>query len=594
MPRRSPGLVLVLTVVATLLATPVSGQQPSPAALGSTDGDRVSEIIEGMSLRQKVGQLFMSRAYGFRADDPKPGARRSNRAHLGVDDAAELVSRYHVGSIVYFGYAGNLERPTQVARMSNGIQRAAHDAGAPPVLISTDQEHGIIERLGPPATRFPGSMALGATRSTELAREAARVTGSDLRAVGIQQDLAPVADVNANPANPVIGVRSFGSRPRLVASMTEAQVRGFQEDAGVAATVKHFPGHGDTNIDSHTALPTIRHDAATWRRVDAPSFTAAIEAGVDVVMTAHVAVPALDPSRRPATLSHPILTGVLRDELGFEGVIMTDSLTMAALRDAYGDRRIPVLALKAGADILADPPDLPVAYRAVVDAVESGELSEQRLETSVERILRLKERLGLLDEPMVDVAAVADALGTDADEAVAQAVGDASVTVLRDRKSWLPLPPRWTVLVSGWAHDGARHLQRELRQSGRRVEELWTGPNPTRKQIAAAVRRSKDHDVTIVVTASLGANPAQRTLIGRLTDAGRRVIVVYANSPYDAAWFPSAWAQVATYSAAPVSMRGLARVVNGDVVPRGTLPVRIPRPGRPGATLLPFGQGETW
>ena len=298
--------------------TPSASLVPGAAETDTDDVDRVAEILAGMTLRQKVGQLFTTRVYGFRAKDPAPGAKRSNRRYLGVDDAHELLERFPVGGVVYFDYTGNLQRPRQIARLSNGIQRAARAAGTVGVLISTDQEHGVVARVGPPATRFPGSMALGATRDPELAREAARVTGEELRALGIDQDLAPVADVNSDAGNPVIGLRAFGSRPALVAAMTRAQVLGFEEDAGIAATVKHFPGHGDTDIDSHDRLPTIRHSRSRWWALDAPPFEAAIEAGVDVIMTAHVAVPSLDPSRRPATLSRPILTGILRERMGYD------------------------------------------------------------------------------------------------------------------------------------------------------------------------------------------------------------------------------------------------------------------------------------
>lgn len=566
----------------------VPAGSPLPASRTTEAPDRVAQILASMSRREKVGQLFMSRIYGYRAQKPAPGARRSNRKYLGVDDARELFERYPVGAVVYFGYAGNLQHAEQVAKLSNGIQRAALAAGAVPVLISTDQEHGIIERLGPPAVRFPAAMALGATRDPELARVAARVTGVELRAVGINQDLAPVADVNSDPANPVIGVRSFGSRPGLVADMTRAQVQGFG-DARVAATVKHFPGHGDTAIDSHVGLPTIDHSRKTWWELDAPPFEAAIEADVGVVMTAHVRVPSLDPSGAPATLSRPILTGILRERMGYEGVVMTDSLTMAAVRTKYGDARVPVLALKAGADILADPPALPVAFRAVMRAIESGELSERRIDRSVERVLRLKQRLGLLDDPLVDVGAVGATLGTPEHEAVAQAVGEAAVTVLRDREGWLPLRGRWDIAVTGPRPEGARALASTLREAGHDVRTAWTGLSPQGRQVSSAVGAARAADVTLVVTSHLGVYPSQRELVRRLLATGRRVVVVFGSSPYDVTWFPKAPAQVVTYSTVPASMRGLARVLSGDVEAGGTLPVRIPRPG--GGTLYAFGHG---
>ncbi len=569
-------------------------------AIPSATDDPVSAIIEGMTLRQKVGQLFMSRVYGERADSPPGAAQQANRRYLGVDDARALVERYHVGSIVYFEWAGNLRSAAKTAQLSRGIQRAARDAGMPPVLISTDQEQGVVRRLGPPATQIPGAMALGATRDLGLAREAARVTGEELRAVGIRQNLAPVADVNTNPANPVIGIRSFGSRPSLVSAMVAEQVRGLQDDAGVAATVKHFPGHGDTNIDSHTSLPTIRHSIDTWWAVDAVPFEAAIDAGTEVVMTAHIAMPALDPSRRPATLSYPILTGILREQMGFEGVIMTDSLTMAAVRARYGDRRVPVLALKAGADVLADPPQLPRAYRAVLAAVAAGEISEERIDESVARVLRLKQRLGLLDVPADDPAAGDPAagdptttLGSVSNQDVARAVGEASVTVLRLRpERRLPVPKPWSILLTGWDDDGVRTLARALRDAGRSVETRWTGAMPTRRERAGATRAQRRHDITVVVTAYLGADQPQRQLVDQLLRGGR-TIIVSVRSPYDAGWFPSAPVQLVTYGSAPASMQALAQIIDGELAPTGQSPVRIPYPGRPG-TLFPFGSGVSW
>ena len=602
MTRRTPVLVALLVLALALPPVGASAHTASPEPTPtvttepSLDQDgptgvssRVAEIMAGMSRRQKVGQLFMTRLYGPRATSPTPAAVRANERYLGVADAQELFERFGVGAVVYFDYTGNLQRPEQIARLSNGIQQAALDAGTVPVLISTDQEHGTVARLGPPATRFPGSMALGATRDETLAREAARVTGADLRAVGINQNLAPVADVNNNPANPVIGVRSFGSRPGLVADLTRAQVIGFEADALVASTVKHFPGHGDTSVDSHVGLPVVRHGRQRWLALDAPPFVAAIEADVDVVMTAHVKVPALDPSERPATLSRPILTGVLRDQLGFEGVVMTDSLTMEGVRTTYGDERVPVLALKAGADILADPPHLPSAYRAVLAAVERGEISDRRLDQSVERILSLKERLGLLEDAMVDVTAVGDLLGTPDDEAVARAVGEAATTVLRDHEDWLPFRDRWQVLVTGLKPEGGGALVNELEQAGHEVTTRWAGVGSGRGKIRRTVRTARAHDVTVVITKHLGVYPAQRELVRRLLDSGSRVIVVFAGSPYDVTWFPGAAAQVATYSTVPASMYGLARVLSGESRATGRLPVRVPRPG--GGTLYAYGHG---
>ncbi|MFD0597305.1 glycoside hydrolase family 3 protein [Catellatospora coxensis] len=328
-----------------------------------------------MSLEQKVGQLFVTYVYGSDATSPAPADRTANLAAFGVETPAEVVDRFHLGGVVYFAWSHNLDNVRQIATLSNGLQAASLRPGGKdevPLLISTDQEQGVVQRMPAPSAQFPGSMALGASRSASAAHLAAEVTGRELSAVGIRQPYAPIADVNVNPANPVIGVRSFGSDPELVAELTAAQVGGFEQGARVTAVAKHFPGHGDTGTDSHTGLPVIHHTREQWERIDAPAFRAAITAGVDSIMTAHIVVPALDPSGDPATLSPTILTGVLRERFGFQGVVVTDALNMAGVRTKYGDARVPVLALKAGADQLLMPPNLALAYDSVLQAVRAG------------------------------------------------------------------------------------------------------------------------------------------------------------------------------------------------------------------------------
>src|SRR5699024_6508054 len=235
---------------------------------------------------------------------------------------------------------------------------------------------------------FPGNMALGATRSEAYAAESAGILGKELSSLGINMNYAPVADVNINPANPVIGVRSFGENPDLVSRLTVAQVNAYQEE-NVIASAKHFPGHGDTDVDSHYGLPIINHDLETLHEVDLKPFKAAIEAGIDSIMTAHIVVPALDDSGLPATLSKPILTDLLREEMGFEGLIITDSLGMSGANVVPEDR-VAIEAFKAGNDVLLNPPDVELAYNSMMEAVESGEISEERVDESVYRILEAK------------------------------------------------------------------------------------------------------------------------------------------------------------------------------------------------------------
>ncbi|RZU53743.1 beta-N-acetylhexosaminidase [Krasilnikovia cinnamomea] len=590
----------LLTLIMSLALVTATGVAATASDVGARDP--VGRFLARMSLPEKVGQLFVTQVYGADATAPSTADAAANRQAYGVDTPAEVVARYHLGGVIYFAWSHNLDAPRQIATLSNGLQHAATTSGSRmPLLISTDQEHGVVTRLPAPATQFPGSMALGAARSPAHAFTAAAITGRELRAVGIVQPWAPVADVNVNPANPVIGVRSFGGDPRLAAGLTAAQVTGFQQGADASAAAKHFPGHGDTATDSHTGLPVIEHTREQWQRLDAPPFRAAIAAGVDTIMSAHIVVPALDPSGDPATLSPRILTGLLRQELGFPGVVVTDSLSMAGVREKYGDDRVPVLALKAGADLLLMPPDLDLAYRSVLDAVRSGELTEARIDTSVRRVLALKQRRGLLADPTVDVGAAERVVGRTAHLRIAQAVTDRTVTAVRNDAGLLPLAPvPRSVLVAGWNSATARNvpvLAERLAARGTRSTALPTGL-PSDAAIAEATAAARAHDLTVVLTRR--ADPAgdpggrQRRLVAALLGTGRPVIVVAVGEPYDIAYLPGVGTYLATYGTAPVSMEALARVLLGERPPSGRLPVTIPPADDPEGVLYPYGHGLSW
>ncbi|WP_377272478.1 glycoside hydrolase family 3 protein [Peterkaempfera sp. SMS 1(5)a] len=571
----------------------------SPAAAGSagpgTDRQtqaRIRALLGRMSLADKVGQLFVSRVYGSDAAHPSAAEAAANRRALGVSSGAEAVARYRLGGVVYFGWAGNLTGPESTAALSAGLQHAARALPVPvPLLIATDQEQGSVVRIGPPATVFPGAMALGASGRAADARDAARVTGTELAALGINQDYAPVADVNLDPANPVIGIRSLGADPTAVAGLTAAQVDGLRL-ADTVSTAKHFPGHGDTSTDSHTGLPVIRHSRAEWERVDAPPFAAAIRQGVDSVMTAHIVVPALDPSGDPATLSRPIITGLLRDRLRFDGVVVTDSLGMAGVRERYGDARVPVLALKAGADQLLDPPDLPLAYRSVLHAVQDGELTESRIDASVTRVLRLKLRHRLFDRDYPRPADAPRLLGTPEHLAVADAVADRSVTLLRNDAHTVPLPAAadGRLLVTGWepgstgpagigTADGrpVHELARALTALGRPARALPTGPAPDGAAVAAAVAAARaGNGPVVVLTGGADRDPSQQRLVAALLATGRPVVQIAVRGPYDLARLPGVHTALAGYSWSAATMRAMARVLTGRGTATGRLPVAVP------------------
>jgi beta-N-acetylhexosaminidase len=586
--------------------TPRATNQASPSASPTADADAerrrwVADRLAEMTLEEKVGQLFVTYAYGETAGTTRPQDVASNQEWLGVNNGREAVERYHLGGIIYFGWSANLAGPTQVARLSNGLQHAALDGSASPevpLLITTDQEHGVITRLGAPATLFPGSMALGASGRAADAREAARISGEELRAVGINTDHAPVADVNINPANPVIGIRSFGSDPQLAADLTAAQVEGYQsggdDTAGVVATTKHFPGHGDTDVDSHTGLPVVDHSLAEWRRIDAPPFRAAIEAGTGAIMSGHLQFPALDPSGVPATLSRPILTGLLRQELGYDGVVITDSLKMAGVRQTFPDAEVPVRALRAGADLLLMPPDLDLAYNAVLDAVNSGELTEKRINASVRRILTLKFEQGIVDQPYADLDRVTEIVGTPEHERAAQRITDHTTTLVRNDDNVLPLATGGgrNVLVTG-AGAGST-IERLAARVGARdvsVTSRYAGTDPDEATIAQVVAAARDADAVIVATSNAAANPGQAALVDALIATGVPVVTIATDVPYDIASYPGAATHLATYSSVPVALESATRVLFGEVDPSGKLPVAIPVAGNPAQTLFPLGHG---
>jgi beta-N-acetylhexosaminidase len=566
------------------------------------DDKRLRSLVSRMTLEEKVGQLFVMRVYGHSATEPDQADIDANLKEIGVRTAAELIAKYRVGGIIYFTWAHNTRDPHQIADLSNGIQKASltRPRGLP-VLISTDQEHGIVCRVGEPATLFPGAMAIGAGRSRTDACNLGRIAGQELRAVGIRQNYSPVADVNVNPANPVIGVRSFGADPDSVAGMVAAEVAGYQESRQVAATAKHFPGHGDTAVDSHYGFPVITHTRAQWEQLDAPPFRAAIAAGIDSIMTAHLMVPALDDSGDPATLSQPILGGILREELGYDGVIVTDSLGMEGVRTKYGDDRVPVLALKAGVDQLLNPPDLAVAWNAVLKAVQDGELTEARLDESILRVLRLKAKLGLFDAPYVSQAGVTRTVGIPAHLAEADRIAERTTTLLANTGDLLPLSPRKLLVVgadpaspSGTTGPPTGVLTAAFTELGFTATALSTGTAPSAATIAKAVAAAQDVDAVVVGTYNVSATSTQKTLVEQLLTTGKPVVAIAVRNPYDVAQLPAVPAYVASYSWTDVELRAAARVIAGKAAPRGRLPVPVQRADDPAEVLYPIGYGLSY
>lgn len=510
--------------------------------------------VEDLSLRQKVGQLFV---VGF---EGTALPRRVGR----------LVDEWGLGGVIYF--SRNVETPSQTRALSDRLQSRAEAAGVPPLFVAIDQEGGPVSRLRW-GTTLPSAMALGATRDEALARAAGEAVGAELRSLGVNVDFAPVLDVNNNPSNPVIGVRSFGEDPALVGALGSRVAAGIQE-RDLVACGKHFPGHGDTDVDSHSELPVFPHDRARLDRTELPPFEAAIDAGVDAIMTTHVAFPALTGSEtRPATVSEAVVTGLLRDDLGFDGLAVTDCLEMDAIADGVGTTEAAVQAIAAGCDLLTvshSPDAQDAAMRAVYDAVRSGRLSEARLDETVSRVLEAKRdrAVGTRGSTTWEAAA-------DRSRAVAGDVAAAAVTLVRNRDGTLPVGERVTVVT--FAGDGRTS-----------AADRDAGP----VDLAAAVesadcaveRRSAeggvpvvDEDATVVV-GTLGAvdDESQAEVVCDLRRRVDDLAVVALQSPYDLAAFPDVDCYLTAYDRTPASLDAVGAVLRGDAEPRGTLPVTIP------------------
>jgi beta-N-acetylhexosaminidase len=582
--------------------------QAAPAGHKSGKDQNVLRILRKMTLEEKVAQLFVLQVYGKSADTTTPADVAANRKLYGLDNTEQLIARYRPGGIIYYSAdPPNVTSPQQLAHFSNGIQRAAMRQRVPiPAAIAVDQEQGsVVSRVPAPFTQFPGSQALAAGRNPRDAYTTTKITGQELRAIGINQDYAPDSDVNVNPANPVIGVRSFGSDPALVAKFAAAEVDGYQA-AGVIATAKHFPGHGDTDTDSHTGVPRINHTRQQWEQLDLPPFKADIAHGVDSIMTAHIIVPALDPSGDPATLSKPILTGILRNQLHYDGVVVTDALGMQGVRDKYGDERVPVLALKAGVDQLLKPPTdnktgqglFDLQFNSVLTAVKSGELSESRIDESVYRIVRLKLKRGLFKHPYVDESKVARVVGTPAHLATEQRVTDRTTTLIKN--DLLPLKKDGRkVLVAGWGVATTQAVADDIHKRGPATTVLSTGASPTQAQIDQAVAQAKENDLTVVLTnrawdvetGGTHNGPGQANLVKALVATGKPVVVGAVRDAYDIGYFPEARTYLATYGYTPAALESLTKVLFGEIGPNGKLPVTIPVAGQPDQTLYPYGFG---
>lgn len=522
-----------------------------------------------MTLEQAVGQQFLLTFEGREAPPQQ---------------FLEALRRRHVSGVVLFRHK-NMGNLAELRGLTNALQQAAAESGQPPLLIAADQEGGQLIAVDH-TTPFPGNMALGAAGSDKLAHKVGRAIGKELSAVGINVDFAPVCDVNSNPLNPVIGTRSFGEDQKLVARLGTALIRGLQS-SGVAATAKHFPGHGDTSSDSHAGAPMVRHTAKRIRSIELVPFRAAVNSGVRLVMTGHIVMPALNggSNELPATLAPLILRDLLRRKMRFKGVTVSDALDMHAMEQGPGYVAETMAAVAAGIDLLLFNHDLSRVEPAcanLVQAARRGLLAANEIHASARRILGLKNWIKRQRQEPLTVIGCQEHLD------LAQEVASKSVTLVRDIARQLPLRvspqeriavaiPRPQDLTPADTSSYVKPaLADALRRYHPRVDEFSFALNPSPSDIAALCERLAKYDVVIVGTINATANPAQAKLVKNLIRQGTRLVTVALRMPYDLAVYPAASTYVCTYSILPPAMGALAEALFGRIPFAGSLPVTIP------------------
>ncbi len=605
--------ILTAILIALTISLPAFGkdtekhQQLSTIHLTHKGSEWAEKTLRKLSVEEKIGQLFMvwCRASFLNVESPE---------YLQLRDAME---KYHVGSFAMTVHVDGpfllRSEPYEAAELLNRLQ---HDSKLP-LLFAADFERGVSTRLQG-TTNFPHAMAFGADGKSEDAEEFGRITALEARAVGVHWNFFPDADVNSNPANPIINTRSFGEDPKAVGDLVSAYIKGAHE-GGMLTTVKHFPGHGDTATDSHLGVASVNVDRAHLESIELPPFRQAIAAGVDSVMVAHVTVPALDPDpNHVATISTAVVSDLLEKQLGFKGLIVTDALDMAGLTHLFANDigRAAVEAFKAGNDLLLIPADLGASYVAMLKAVQSGEIPRRRLDQSVLKILKIKASLGLNEGRMVDLNTIANAVGKPENITFGQQVADSAITLVRDNGQVLPLKSKGTA-KAGLPYTTVEETHNQVvavlfsddvrTESGRAFGREFRGRIPDARviyvdpRVAAGmsdeVLKAVDEAqkvvaaVYVIPTAgkvgnSVAMADATGTLLQQLLDhaAGKTAIVAMGN-PYLASDFPKIENYMCTFSNATVSEVAAVKALFGEIPIRGHLPVTIPNVAQRGAGI---------
>src|SRR5437588_445732 len=605
-------LLFVALLVIPAFAKEEKFSRAAPVQLTAEGNKWAEKTLKKMSLEEKIGQMIQIRAYADFVNIESDAYRQVNDA----------IQKYHLGSIILTVrvYDGLLlkDLPYEAAAITNLFQKESKL----PLLVAADFERGLSMRLNE-TPAFPHAMAFGATQNPDFEQRFAAITAQESRAIGVHWNFFPVADVNINPKTPITKTRSFGEDPQAVAAMVAAYIKGSREN-GLLSTAKHFPGHGDTATDSHLGVATVSGDTQRLESVELPPFQKAVEAGVDSIMVAHVTIPALEPDTdKVATTSHKIVTDLLKDKMHFQGLIVTDALEMHGLTRLYPENgpnpagRAAVDAVKAGNDMVLLPSDLDGAFKGLVEAVKSNEISQQQIESSVLRILRAKASLGLHKARLVKLEDVARVVSRPESIDFAQQVADSATTLVRDNGQVLPLSSsiqrvpgtngtgnayRSAVaggLVAVLITDDVRSeygrvFEIELRRrargtkvylvdgtiAGSMTPEILDAVKHADKVVAAAYVVPTAAKQTVVngqLTNTVGLNDATGTLMQQLLGAaGQKTAVIAMGNPYLASGFPSVQTYICTYSNAPTSERSAVKLLFGEMQLKGKLPISLP------------------
>ncbi|MCK5779452.1 MAG: glycoside hydrolase family 3 protein [Psychrilyobacter sp.] len=519
-----------------------------------TPKKEANEIVKNMSAREKLGQMIMM---DFRNWNNKPFTIMN-------DQVKEVIKNYDLGGVILF--RENIITTKQTIELTDSLQKSSPKI---PLFIGTDQEGGYVTRLSM-GTEMPGNMALGAGRSLELTRKVGETIGSELYALGINFDFAPVVDVNSNQKNPVIGVRSFGDSPKLVGELSSVFIEGLQS-SGITSTIKHFPGHGNTSSDSHIGLATVNYSEKEWTKIDKIPFEMAIDSGVDAIMTAHVIIPALDDTKvkskkdgtmigTPATLSKPIMTGILREGMGYKGLIITDALNMKAISENFGESESVINGILAGGDIMLmpvivwnekDKKKLESLYTRVLEEMKTNEELSRRVDESARRIVKLKLEKNLKsNESLEDRILKGEKLvGNEENKAIEKVVAEKGITLIKNNDNILPMDISGKKKILFIAETKTRNntMEDQVKKIEANVEVSKLSINYKQGLTSEIKSRIDKVDYVVMVTGNLRRNTKINDIINYANKEGKKLVTISGKNPYDIIYTPTVRANIAIY-----------------------------------------------